>query len=678
MKLTRWYGPVLLAATIASGQPALAPPPPTAVESTRTPGSAAGGDGGIHLPPGRTTAPTWSRADALGYRWDISRNGSISDGSDDAYDGGMRLRVNGQEFPARSSVRVNADNTEIEFGPWRQSGLVVWRRVFVNVRRGYCRWIDIFENPTDSRISVSVEYYSNMGDSTGRTYTTSGGADLISADWGVVTCGESVGSRRPAVVHVFATPSAALRPSFQFARDSDDLYCRADLTVPGGKAVALCMFQAQRRPYASAVKFLKEFDPVAEVALLPRALRDILLNMSGPRLDVGGVSLHRSRDSDRIVLRNGDELLGRIANVSFRIDAGFAKVELPAGKVLGLVGTCPHDADVRVVLSDGQVLAGRLLSGPVVLALPDATELKIDPGDMREAAFRISPDRPEQPSVADPLLVTRRAERLAFDAGGMTFRFLTAHGALALRPADLKALEMDTPGGGLHRAVFRNGSTLAGLLGDEHVSVRLKLGPQLEIPRQRLKAIFLPTSPIDPADQTRLDLRNGDVLWGSLGDRKWTLQGKFGRIDLEMANVSQARFFPDALGRVELLLSGGTKVVGRLSRRYVDFQVQPGPRLRLFVGRVKFIRVARPPASGDAGTPGRERILGGALENVRKEVARLEMELASTKRALASNPAESALRERAEKLAKTLADARAALAGMEKIRTTRPVERPAR
>ncbi|MCZ6603358.1 MAG: hypothetical protein O6952_10155, partial [Planctomycetota bacterium] len=36
--------------------------------------------------------------DGHGYRWDIGPNGGIGDGSNDAYDGGVILRLNGVPF----------------------------------------------------------------------------------------------------------------------------------------------------------------------------------------------------------------------------------------------------------------------------------------------------------------------------------------------------------------------------------------------------------------------------------------------------------------------------------------------------------------------------------------------------------------------------------------------------
>jgi len=542
---------------------------------------------GIHIRSSRQTSFTWVLQDALGYRWDISNNGMVSDGTNDAYDGGMQLQVGGSGYSGVSQGRLSKDGREVEIGPWTRSGVKIYRRIFVNVKAGYCRWIDIFQNPAARTAALPIRYYFNMGDGTHRVHASSGKPALGKADWGVVTCGSSSSSSRPAVVHVFASPHAELIPRFQHSRGNDTIYYHATVKVPPRKTVALCFFQAQRRPYAAAVKMLKAFNPSRELRLVPRALRRILLNMGSATLQVGPVEVRRDEEADLVVLRNGDEIRGRIANERYVLRTEFGEMTFPAGRVLAL--SCPggpHRPSFAV-LADGQVVAGELTSGPVVVAMTAGSRLEVPAKGLLQAAYRIGPGRPEEVFPAEAMVVLRSGPRLAFDAKGLTLPFDTAHGPVELTPGHLKAIELDTAEGGLHRAVFANGSVLAGLLARERVELTLALGPSVNLPRQRVRRLTFPGGEVDRKTLASLTLRNDDVLHGRFAQTWWTVRTRFGDVKVATADIAEVTFSDESLGRIKATLRTGTKIGGHLAEAYVRFRIHPGSELRLHVGQVR-------------------------------------------------------------------------------------------
>jgi len=563
----------------------------------------AAGAEGIHLPAARQTTFTWVVTDKLGYRWDINGDGNVADGTDDAYDGGMRLLVNGATFDSQSTARLAARGTEVEIGPWRAGDLTVWRRILVNTRTGYCRWIDIFENASRAKVHLTLRYSSNMGESTQSVHTTSGKAQLGKDDWGVVTAASSTGSSRPAIVHVFAAPNAEVRPTFHFTKGSDDLHTAASFDVGPGKAAALCLFQAQRRPYAEAVKFLKAFDPVREVRSLPAALRRILLNLpSTALLTVGGVELRRSEQADLVIPASGDEILGRIANQAFALQTEFGQVKLAPGELLGLAGGGVAGRTFAF-LTTGQVLVGQLLGEPVTVRMPGGTELKVPADRLVQAAYRITPDKPRQAAASGALLCLRGGSRLAFPGKGRTLAFLTAHGQLDLSADHLRSIELDTPEGGLHRAVFANGSVLAGLLTAPRVQMKTRKGLAVDVPRQRVERFAFAAGPVDSAKLAQIRLTNDDVLYGKLAEKTWTVRSKLGSVPVSCGNVLEADFSAAAPGRVKLVLRGGTKLNGQLASEAVGFEIQPGPVLKVHVTQIQSYRAAGREAEAEADEP---------------------------------------------------------------------------
>ncbi len=639
---------------------------------------------GIHIPPGRKASFMWTLTDNHGFRWDIDGQGNISDGTSDAYDGGMQLRVSGSTFSRVNSGRMNKEGNEVEIGPWRRGGVSISRRIFINKKAGYCRWIDIFENTQKSDATVAVQYYFNMGNSTQRTHTTSGKTALTANDWGIITAGSSSSSSRPAVAHVFATATAAIKPTFQFNSGNDNLFYNISLKVPAGKAVALCFFEAQRRPFEQCVKFLDEFKPHRELRLVPSPLRRIIVNMTGSSLTLGDIELTRNEEADLLILRNGDEMRGTITNPEYALTTEFGAVTIPQADVIGLTGRATDSNKVQLILTNGQIVAGELAGGPIVFRLAGGTELKIPARGIRQASYRVSPVKPEQLDTTDSMVVLRTGTRLAFDEAGMTVAFSTAHGRMTLSPADLRSIELDTPAGGLHRAVFRNGSALAGLLTDEEVALELKLGLTLKVPRQRVLRLHFANADAPRGQLAALTLRNTNLLYGRLTDAKWTLRKKLGDVEVACDDIASVRFLPGSVGQVSLELRDGTKMGGRLAEEYVGFKIEPGPKMRLFVGQIDSFTgsgaPAKPKPSADStdkaaandGLPPVDpnmsyKELAKSLAVGKAQLDALQNELAALVEAGARNPNDAGLAERTADVKRRSNEVMSRLAQLQKL-----------
>ena len=277
---------------------------------------------GVHIKGKGATSLPWRLTDGAGYAWDIYTNGRIQDGTNDAYDGGMGLQVDGSEFVWSQTAKLHQNGREIELGPWDRGSLKVWRRIYVDPKLGYCRWIDLFENTSAGERTVNVRYQSNMGESTQMIATTTGQPNLTPKDWGVVTGGTS-SSSRPAIAHVFATAVCKFKPTFTWNTGSDDLAYHVSLKIPAKRMVALCLIEAQRRPFAEAKKFLQAFKPETELKKIPPVLRRMIVNMGGSLLTLGQLELPRNEDHDLIVGKNENELLGTLQNRRYVVETFF-------------------------------------------------------------------------------------------------------------------------------------------------------------------------------------------------------------------------------------------------------------------------------------------------------------------------------------------------------------------
>jgi len=146
--------------------------------------------------------------DPDGYVYDVSTgNGTcIADGTNDAYDNAYFLRINGVNYNATNltiSGRNIIGTTET------LSGLRVTRKLYVPASKdgplgNFGRWYDSLYNPTASPITVTVEYFSNMG-SNGSTQITGTDDDdriIELTDQWVATDDESDGAGDPSLAHI--------------------------------------------------------------------------------------------------------------------------------------------------------------------------------------------------------------------------------------------------------------------------------------------------------------------------------------------------------------------------------------------------------------------------------------------------------------------------------------------
>ena len=565
-------------------------------------GFARAADKSLHIPAGRAVSSSWTVTDSAGFRWDIYLNyGQVNDGTNDAYDGGMQLQISGSTMSVSQQGRLSKAGDEVEIGPWRRESVNIYRRIYVDKQVGYCRWIDLFENTSTSAQTLPLRYYSNMGASIQSTFTTSGQSNLTEKDWGIVT-GSSDGSR-PAVVHIFATRNAKIRPSFQFTRGDDNLYYNHTLKIPPKKTVALCLIEAQRRPMSAAQKFLKEFNVERELKKVPPPLRRIILNMGGAMLTIGSLELPRHEKHDLVVQRGGNELLGAIQNTEYVIDTLQGKMPLPAARVIGLHAPTGAGDRVKLGLTDGQVMVGKLASGAIKLKLVNGNMMSLTVDMIDTAAYRVSPRRPEEIAFRRPMIVLRNAQQLFFRKTDVDWGFHTQYGRITLNSENLNSLVLDTPDGGLHRAIFSNGSVLSGLLVQEDMNLTLDLGPKLSIKRYLVRKFALPTPPFTGPEPGRLRLRNEDTLNGRIADKTVNIE----TADNEQVSVKTediaAVTVPDgaSLGAVRIKLHNGTTVDGTLAGKTIAFQITPGPRLDVYVGHIMEINQPKP-AGGAAAT----------------------------------------------------------------------------
>jgi hypothetical protein len=548
-------------------------------------------DGGLHIQGDKSTGWQWRTTDSKGFMWDINSNGTVSDGRNNAYDGGCALKIKGADFHHSTSGKLSEDAGEVEIGPWTHDNVKVWRRIRVNRKRAWCRWVDILVNTTDKPRKVTIQYYFNLGYGIGQARGSRGRAHLGKDDWALITTPSS--SNSPTLVHVFRSPRSKVRPRVRYRVNSDDLHYEFDLELPPDKPVALCVIEAQRNNRAEAEALIEAFDAYDVTRDMPRALQTILANFSGSVLELGSLTVPRDEEHDLAVMRNGDEMLGTLLNEALTLETFFGPVELPRRRTLALAVPSSEENRIMVSLTDGQILAGTPTGPPLRMRLASGGEVTLRTDRLVSVGWGISAEKPHEVETSGPMAVLRSGQQLLFKPDAVAGEFQTQHGKVRLDLSDLAGIYFDTPEGGLQRALFRNGSVLSGLLEADSLKLQLDLGEPFDFPVHWLDRLVLTNESLPPQPLPTVKLSNGDVLLGRILNDQLAFETASGVVTVKPAQLATLEA-DEGLGvRVRCKLHNGTTLTGRMRTEMLRLDLQPGPELSVYPGLIAAMRVPK-------------------------------------------------------------------------------------
>jgi len=541
---------------------------------------------GLHVPQGRSVNFTYTINDGAGFRWDIQTYGTIGQGTNYAYSGGLYLQINGSNVHSNGRGWINTAGDEVEIGPHLRNGVRIYRRIKVFKDRGLARWLDIYENTSGQNVTLNIRVYSNTNWMIGARKFSSGQTTFTNKDTSFVT--RSQGGNAPAVFHYICGPKSKLRPTVNI--QNNQIYVNYSLTVPANKTVVVCYFESQNHATGTLEKLMKTFRPRDALKGLPPSVRKLIVNMPAA-MELGGVELERTESADTVFNRNGDPIYGTIANQSFSMETLFGPMTLPANQVIGMATAGGEDDRFRVLLTGGQVLAGRMpAEAKVQLKMPAGGSLQVPFSDVLQCSYRISKDRPEDVEFAGPLMILRTGDRVAFQGNLAELKLRTRHGTVPLAAKDLLNVSLDNPGNGVHRVTFLNGSQLGGFLEPEKIPVTLKLGAKLAIDRHMVARIQFAAEEKTDATLDVVRLSNGDELFGRLAAEKLTLKTDYGPVTLRPENIRAMVFSRTHLGRAALQLWDGSVLRGQCGTDTLAFEITPGPTVPIYIGQLVQVR----------------------------------------------------------------------------------------
>lgn len=248
---------------------------------------------------------TYTLVDGAGFEWDVSTDGSISDGENNAFDGAFDF----VGFFASSTYELQDSGQSLVSFPDVNSTTVTQREVFVSPDSGFARFFDTITNTSSSPITFSYSLDSNFGTNGFTVADTQSGDAVVTRDdkWVVITS-----SSDPAITKsgILFTNKTSKGPD-SLVLNFDNLDADYTVTIQPGESVSFLSFGVQgtkKSVIKDTLKWLEDLPARALEGLTAEQL-DQVVNFKIPSADQNVIGTNKS---DTLITAGGDdEVFGR-------------------------------------------------------------------------------------------------------------------------------------------------------------------------------------------------------------------------------------------------------------------------------------------------------------------------------------------------------------------------------
>ncbi|WP_416900272.1 MAG: tandem-95 repeat protein [Minwuia sp.] len=218
-----------------------------------------------------TSAPATNLQDGLNFTWDVRAGLEFSNGTRDAYDGGMRaqLTVGGvTELYSTAQHNISDDGHTFQGDVQDRSGIDYDRRLYISESDGFARFVETLTNTTGATETVTLRIFSDLGsDGVIQVLETSSGDTSFDAnDRYVITDDASGGaSGRPLILHHFQGLNESGVTVQSASAVNDDIEYVFTFDLAPGESRSILHFGAQTDTLADAqrlVDLIDNLDPV--------------------------------------------------------------------------------------------------------------------------------------------------------------------------------------------------------------------------------------------------------------------------------------------------------------------------------------------------------------------------------------------------------------------------------
>jgi hypothetical protein len=538
--------------------------------------------------PARYTKVT----DSLGFIWDVTPGGNINNGSN-AFSNSFGMSVNGDSVSFQTAM-MSADGQEYFFTA-NLDGLLVTRRVRVNVKDSYCRYFETLTNTTGEARNVELVIRARPR---GRMQADGGDAGdrqmpFPDKDSGIIIGGnpKASGQPQPSFVWMLASPGAKVRPGAQIEQ-STFVKATYPVVVPPGASVSIAHAAAQRAldPKTDRKRTAEILAPMALDRLLagvPVKERKEFLNYAPTAADGDGdpsralaalQALLEAADitrekADTVLLDAATKVSGTVSGGTLAIETEFGKADVPFADIAGIAGGAGVQRTVRVFLRDGEILAGTVTGDKFAMTTDSGLHFEIDLAQIPLLALRKDAADGKPPRDTAALLTTQRGDCLALaEKSAAELQAATPFGMLRIPLAEIANLEYTREPFPGHLLTLTDRSRLPVMLrGDEWQLATVRFGKVKIVPQsvRELRNTALKGKPPATEDHpgfANCELAGGHRLAGVIDLPKLHLASTKSTTPLDTTTITtlsrEAR--EDGTALVKVTLADGQELSGQL------------------------------------------------------------------------------------------------------------------
>jgi hypothetical protein len=533
--------------------------------------------------PGTVVRLPYTANDNAGQQWMIYPGGWFrQQGNMPLYSQAGMITVNGNQPQANNNqARMDDKTGEIIFDEANAGGVMVSRHILINKTNSYVRYIDVLRNPTPQDQSVNVQFNTNFNYGVQSSQTVE---DPKKKDRQIAWVGQMQVGR--AIVEMFGSKNAKAVPQINAPPESSMVQATMQVTVPGGKAVAILHLHAIAATSDAGAQLVTSMKSSQLLADVPLELRKEIINVAASQ-SIGEREVLRGEMFDVIELRGGeDQLKGTITEKSYQLQTFYGPIELPAERVVGLINVGQFRPRQLLVTVDGEVFGGTLSKDTIGMQLSSGQTTQVPLSQISRFGYRKRTGEPEEWNFDRPMIVLRSGERMNVAMPSQPIDVMTRYGTLKLKPETIASLLFQSEEHGVHEIILTDGSKFAGLVSGDHFEAQLvgtSAGQKVSFPAATIAKIQFTNKSADELeadDAPTLALSNQDTLVGTLAGQL-KLDTTFDTITIDAAGLRAMTRAPEAGLDVQVTLWDQTTISGQLEEPEVTCDLKSGVSVKI-------------------------------------------------------------------------------------------------
>ena len=396
--------------------------------------------------------------DDLGALWTVQADGSVGGGPNDLFSGGGRLLIAEQQFaPQQQQAAFDRARNEVILPALPMGGVNVTRRLSVNAKAGWCRWVEVLENPAAAPAHVQLHIGFEVGGALQQT------KEIVDEKKTKKQTGLAVFDGTHNFAMIGAGRGSKVLPRYQPQPGTDQVDVFYELDVPPKQSVAVVHVQAHRPNFNDAVGLAESTNDKDFLADLPPEVLKVVVNFPHSEKLVGDVEVLRGGLLDVVELRGGDQYRGTLKEASYKLETSYGPLELPAPLVVGMMTMGTFKPVQLFVTADGEAIGGTLQSDAIHLQLSSGQTTSVPLHNVTRLGYRKRPGEPEEWKLDKPMAFLRDGQRIAVEMPAETVPLATVYGPLSLKPDAIAALVFQGEDQAVHQVRLADGSKFSAL-----------------------------------------------------------------------------------------------------------------------------------------------------------------------------------------------------------------------